>query len=325
VTAGQDEFALLHENAEEAGLPWNGPPSVRRVSTSTGNQQVSALLWGQESPRLVLLHGGGQNAHTWDTVILALGLPALAVDLPGHGHSSWRPDHDYLPWTTAPDAVPLIRQWAPEPEVIVGMSLGGLTTIRLTAVAPDLVPRAVIVDVTPSAYLRQQSMTQAERGTTALTKAPGDFATFEEIVELTAAAAPHRPLANIRRGVRHNTRQREDGRWEWRYDRLRGLGDFSPLWDDVSAARIPLTLVRGGASAFVAAEDAEEFLRRGSSAQVHVVPAAGHSIQSDAPLALASIIRSVLDSPEGSPHAGRAAPPVIACQRGSRRRRRGHA
>jgi pimeloyl-ACP methyl ester carboxylesterase len=200
MTAGQDEFALLHENADEAGLPWNGPPSVRRVFTSTGDQQVSALLWGQESPRVVLLHGGGQNAHTWDTVVLALGLPALMVDLPGHGHSSWRPDHDYLPWTTAPDLVPLIRQWAPEPEVIVGMSLGG-------------------------------------------------------------------------------------------------LDDFSPLWDDVSAATMPLTLVRGGASAFVTDEDAEEFLRRSPSARVHVVPGAGHSVQSDAPLALASIIRSVLDGP----------------------------
>ncbi len=36
---------------------------------------------------MVFLHGGGQNAHTWDTVILGLGVPALAIDLPGHGRS----------------------------------------------------------------------------------------------------------------------------------------------------------------------------------------------------------------------------------------------
>lgn len=295
MTAEQGEFALLRENADEAGLPWNGPPSVRRVFTRTGSQTVSGLSWGQGAPRIVLLHGGGQNAHTWDTVILAVGLPALAVDLPGHGHSSWRPDHDYMPWTTAPDVIPLIRQWAPGPQLVVGMSLGGLTTIRLTAVAPDLMSRAVIVDVTPSVQLRRQVMTRAERGTTALAHGPASFATFDEIVDLTASAAPHRALPNIRRGVRHNTRQREDGRWEWRYDQLRGLGDFSPLWDDVSAATMPLTLVRGGASAFVADEDVEEFIRRAPSAQVHVVPGAGHSVQSDAPLALASIIRQALD------------------------------
>jgi pimeloyl-ACP methyl ester carboxylesterase len=293
-----DEFGMLETYAKYEGIPWSGRPAVeRRVVDAGGGQMLSALVWGEAEPELVLLHGGGQNAHTWDTVVLALGLPALAVDLPGHGHSSWRPDHDYLPWTTAPDLVPLIRRWAPEPEVIVGMSLGGLATIRLTAVAPDLVSRAVIVDVTPSAYLRQQSMTKTERGTTALVQGPASFATFEEVVNLTAAAAPHRPLPNIRRGVRHNTRQREDGRWQWRYDQLRDLDDFSPLWDDVSAATMPLTLVRGGASAFVTDDDAEEFLRRCPSAQVHVVPGAGHSVQSDAPLALASIIRSVLDGP----------------------------
>ena len=115
-------------------------------------------------------------------------------------------------------------------------------------------------------------------------------------MDLTAAAAPHRPLPNIRRGVRHNTRQREDGRWEWRYDRLRDLGDFSPLWDDVSAAAMPLTLVRGGRSAFVTDEDAGEFLRRSPSTQVHLVSGGGHSVQSDAPLALARIIRNMLAS-----------------------------
>jgi pimeloyl-ACP methyl ester carboxylesterase len=31
--------------------------------------------------------------------------------------------------------------------------------------------------------------------------------------------------------------------------------------------------------------------------QVHVVPGTGHSVQSDAPLVLASIIRSALDGP----------------------------
>jgi esterase len=295
MTTTEDEFALLRENAEEAGVPWNGPPVVRRVSTEVGGgQRVSALLWGEEPPRVVFLHGGGQNAHTWDTVVLALGLPALAVDLPGHGHSDWRDDRDYMPWAAAEAVVPVLREWAPEADAVVGMSLGGLTTIRLTALAPELVRRAVVVDVTPSVHLRQQSMSRTERGTTALTQGPDSFATFDEIVDLTAAAAPHRPLSNIRRGVQHNTRRREDGRWVWRYDRLGGPNDFSPLWEDVSSATAPLTLVRGGASAFVPDEDAETFLRRSPSSDVHVVPGAGHSVQSDAPLLLADIIRRVL-------------------------------
>jgi esterase len=78
---GLSEFGLLPENAEQAGVA--GPlPSVRRVEAGG----ISALQWGDSSPRVVFFHGGGQNAHTWDTVIVGLGVPALAVDLPGHGH-----------------------------------------------------------------------------------------------------------------------------------------------------------------------------------------------------------------------------------------------
>ena len=90
--SGLDEFALLPENAEQLGV--TGPlPAVERIESG----DVSALKWGTESPQVVFLHGGGQNAHTWDTVILGLGLPALAVDLPGHGRSAWREDGDYGP------------------------------------------------------------------------------------------------------------------------------------------------------------------------------------------------------------------------------------
>ena len=45
---------------------------------------------GHWTPQVLLIHGWAQNAHTWDTVALALGRPLLAVDLPGHGHSGGR-------------------------------------------------------------------------------------------------------------------------------------------------------------------------------------------------------------------------------------------
>src|ERR1700733_4684741 len=94
-----DEFGFLEATAREWSLPWGGPPSVvrREVEVAPG-QIVRALVWGQTPPELVFLHGGGQNAHTWDTVLLALGRPAAAIDLPGHGRSSWRADRDYGPW-----------------------------------------------------------------------------------------------------------------------------------------------------------------------------------------------------------------------------------
>ena len=133
---GLSEFALLPENAEQAGV--TGPlPTVRRVEADG----ISALQWGDAAPRVVFFHGGGQNAHTWDTVIVGLGVPALAVDLPGHGHSAWREDGNYSPQNNAAAVAPVLSDLAPDADLIVGMSLGGLTAIGLGAVAPHLVPR----------------------------------------------------------------------------------------------------------------------------------------------------------------------------------------
>ena len=88
----------------------------------------------------MLIHGGAQNAHTWDTVALALGRPLLAPDLPGHGHSdSPAPGVGTAPSANAADLAPVVERWAPDAALVVGMSLGGLTAIALAAARPDLV------------------------------------------------------------------------------------------------------------------------------------------------------------------------------------------
>ncbi len=112
--ADPDEFASLVEAAEEVGLGADTiPPVARHVLELPDGQQLSLLRWGIGEPELVLLHGGGQNAHTWDLVMLLLGRPGIAIDLPGHGHSSWRPDRDYRPVGNAAAVAQAIETQAP--------------------------------------------------------------------------------------------------------------------------------------------------------------------------------------------------------------------
>ena len=88
-----DEFGLFGENAAEFGLPFDGPPVVRRAFAEVApGRRLSALVWQDGDPELVLLHGGAQNAHTWDTVAMALDRPLVAIDLPGFGQSHGRQD-----------------------------------------------------------------------------------------------------------------------------------------------------------------------------------------------------------------------------------------
>ena len=256
---------------------------------------ISALKWGTAEPEVVFLHGGGQNAHTWDTVILGLGLPALAVDLPGHGRSAWREDGDYGPKLSAETLRPVLHEWAPAPRLVVGMSLGGLTALRLAATDPALVPELVLVDVTPSAPERHEQMTKAQLGAVALVKGDREFPNFAAMLDVTVAAAPHRDRKSLRRGVFHNSKQLDDGTWTWRYDSFRKGDGFDGLWDDVPAITMPTTLVRGANSFFVNDEDAAAFAKGAPGFQrTHVVADSGHSVQGDQPRALVDILRAVL-------------------------------
>lgn len=287
-----DEFALLPETAAQAGYTDPLPP-VQRIEDGP----VSALRWGNELPRVVFLHGGGQNAHTWDTVILGLGEPALAIDLPGHGRSQWREDGDYGPKLNAITVEPLITAYAPNADLVVGMSLGGLTAMRLAVHHPEIVRRLVMVDVTPSAPQRHTEMTDEQKGAVALVQGPRSFPSFQSMVDMAVLAAPNRSRESLRRGVFHNSKQLDDGTWTWRYDSFRKGDGFTGLWDDVPHLATPTTLVRGAKSAFVNDEDADEFARTAPGFQtVHVVDNSGHSVQGDQPQALIQILRDVLAS-----------------------------
>jgi pimeloyl-ACP methyl ester carboxylesterase len=287
------EFTFLKENAKQAGA--TGPlPAVERIDSGP----ISALKFGDGTPRVVFLHGGGQNAHTWDTVIVGLGEPALALDLPGHGRSAWREDGDYGPKLNAVAVQPVVRELAPDADLVVGMSLGGLTAIRLAVAAPELVRRLVLVDVTPSAPKRHTEMTAAQKGTVALVEGERSFPSFDAMLAVTVAAAPHRDRESLRRGVFHNAKRLNDGTWTWRYDSMRKGDGFEGIWDDLPNLTTPTTLIRGANSYFVNDDDAAEFARTAPGFRgVHVVEDAGHSVQSDQPIALIGLLRRVLAGP----------------------------
>jgi len=298
-TGHYDEFGLFPENAADAGLPWNGPPTVRRefVEVAPG-RRVSALVWGTDPAEVVFIHGGGQNAHTWDTVALAFDRPMIAIDLPGHGHSDWPGDDAVLnPRAMADDVAVVIGALAPVARMVVGMSLGGATSMALARSHPDLVRKLALIDITPG-VTREKSSDIA-----AFLAGPETFASFDEILERTIQFNPTRSESSLRRGVLHNSVQREDGTWTWRHQLGRPAGssgmhvgsvDFGPLWDDLQAIGCPVLLVRGALSPVVDDADEAEFHRRRPTDRVITVEGAGHSIQGDQPLELAAILTTYL-------------------------------
>src|SRR5690349_9325770 len=195
--ASLSEFTFLRENAAQAGA--TGPlPAVERIDPAA----VSALKFGDAAPRVVFLHGGGQNAHTWDTVIIGLGEPALSIDLPGHGRSAWREDGDYGPKLNATAVEPVVRAFASEADLVVGMLLGGLTPLRLAVTAREPVRSLVAVDVTPSAPTsrrRRRWCAGPTRSSSTMTTPPNSPASHRDSRRCTSSRTPDTPYKAISR------------------------------------------------------------------------------------------------------------------------------
>jgi len=291
------EFSYLPAQAEAMRVPV--PPSERLRLPLPDGRRVSGIRYGTGSPQITLLHGAGLNAHTWDTTALALQRSVLAIDLAGHGDSSWREDADYTPRTLAVDVAAALDAWTDRPQVLVGQSLGGLTGAALAAARPDLVADLIVVDITPGI--------DTSAGPAALREfyaGPTDFASRDELVDRAIAFGFGGARPDTERGVFHNTRVRPDGRVEWKHHfahlaaqalAAHDPGDASAPsalssagWQDLDGVTAPVTLVRA-IDGFVSAADADDFARRLPGARVVAIPAT-HNVQETAPARLAALI-----------------------------------
>jgi pimeloyl-ACP methyl ester carboxylesterase len=257
-----------------------------------GLRQISGLRWGEDEPELVLIHGGAQNAHTWDTVALALERPLLALDLPGHGHSDGSPYSGSAAASHATDVAVALDELIVPPRPLVGMSLGGMTSIIVAAERPDLVSRLVLIDITPGVNADKA------RHITDFVNGPKTFDDFDDLLARTIEHNPTRSVSSLRRGILHNAVQLPDGTWVWRHQQHvtadRPAPELGNLWEQLGSLTMPVTLVRGMATGSVVDDaDEAELLRRLPEAQVVRVDGAGHSVQGDQPVVLADILERV--------------------------------
>jgi pimeloyl-ACP methyl ester carboxylesterase len=195
----------------------------------------------------------------------------------------------------ARDVAVAVRALAPHAKAVVGMSLGGMTLLALADQFPDLVRKAVLVDVTPGIDHGKA------RAITAFVNGPESFASFDELLARTIEHNPTRSVSSLRRGILHNALQRSDGSWVWRYrrfaeaDRHRDFPHFVDLWGAVDRLRAPLLLVRGMRPQSVVDDaDEAELLRRCPSVRIEHVQEAGHSVQGDAPVELARLLEDFI-------------------------------
>ncbi|GAA3300122.1 alpha/beta hydrolase [Dactylosporangium vinaceum] len=288
-----NEFALLAATARDVcytGLL----PRVRRTDTGTIGGRVSALIWG-DRPEVTFLHGAALNAHTWDSTLLLLARPALALDLPGHGDSEWRADFDYAPRTVAPAVAAAVEALTDRPQVLVGQSLGGLVALAVAQLRPDLVAGLVLVDVSPGQRAEDAQQVRS------FLAGPLIFESRAQVAELAVAAGIAGPGPALDRGVLFNTRVRPDGKVIFKHHfgspppDAAGLlrAEFTDLWPVLEAATVPVLLIRA-VHGYLPPDVVAEFAARVPKARIEELDSR-HNIQEQRPAELAALIAAFIE------------------------------
>jgi pimeloyl-ACP methyl ester carboxylesterase len=269
-------------------------PETVRLPVTDGLFLAADVGGPVDGPTVVLLHGGGQTRHSWSgtwRVLVKNGWRAWSVDLRGHGDSDWAPDGDYSLDAFAGDVLSLATS-LPRPPILVGASLGGLSSLVAVAESPVQTRTAralVLVDVA-----HQVEVIGRERIGTFMTGHLDGFASLEEAADAIALYNPHRPRPTDLSGLAKNLRQRPDGRWVWHWDPAFVQGKFGSadetrssvvdpdrLGRAVDLLEVPTLLVRGRSSDLLSEEGAQDFLARVPHAEFADVAGAGHMVAGD--------------------------------------------
>ena len=257
------------------------------------------LDWGTAGlPPIVFLHGGGLTAHTWDLVCLGLrsNYRCLALDQRGHGDSEWSPVLEYSISAQAGDVQAFVDHLALERFVLVGMSMGGINSIRYAAENTERLSALVLVDVGPDVKLAGARRIQE------FTVESAELDSVDEFVERAIKFNPRRDPQLLRRSLLHNLRQMPNGKWTWKYDRRHRLTidvsrmteNFQNLWTEVPRITCPTLVVRGGESDVFGADDAARLVGALPDARSVCVDGASHSVQGDQPKEFTRQLRAFL-------------------------------
>jgi len=238
------------------------------------------------APTVLLLHGGGQTRHAWGGTALALaraGWRAAALDLPGHGDSTWPPDGDYRIETLAREMARFAGALG-QPLALVGASLGGMISMAMVA-RDDAPPVAAIalVDIAP-----RIEAVGVDRIVDFMRAHPDGFATLEDAARHIAQYRG-RPVAANPRGLGKNLRRAANGRWHWHWDpRLMNDDNHSHRNDPAYFERAlagyagELMLIRGARSDVISEAGAERFRQTFPRARFANLAGAGHMVAGDA-------------------------------------------
>ena len=282
----KEDGLTLFEAARAVGVPFSDEVVPKDRYVVANGLKFHYLAWGSEDREsILLLHGGLQQAHSWDFVALALcaDYHVVVLDARGHGDSQWAMDGDYSLEAHQGDLESLVEALELRRFVLVGHSMGGRNAYVFASRHPELVKALVIVDVGP------ESMSSGESRIRSFRELPDELDSYAEFATRVQEYTG-RSREQVLGALKYTIRQRTDGKWTWKYDKQLRAPGYRPgglppeeLWEALAGISCPTLILRGSRSDIFAADVMERMLQVIPESTSAEVPEAGHLVAGDNP------------------------------------------
>ena len=256
-----------------------------------------SIAWGRagSGPPVVFCHGTPFSSRVWSRYADALSADFTVHlwDMPGYGESSMHPDHavDFGAQATAFAA--LLEHWGLDRPHVVAHDFGGAVSLRATLAEKAAYASLMLVDVVAIPPSGSAFFQFVKRYPTTLDELPPYI--HEAILRAYVRAASHRGLREHELAELVAPWRTDDGQPAFyrqiaQYDEAflaeneRRLGDLS----------MPVKVLWGRDDAWIPPATGRRLAELIPGASYAEVPDAGHLMQYDAPVALATALREWL-------------------------------
>lgn len=169
---------------------------------------------------VIALHGWRDNAATFELLgPLLPGVRLIAIDMPGHGLSSWRDeDGAYYIWSYLEEVLAVVEALGLTRFSLLGHSMGGAISCLLAGLLPERIAKLGLLDavgpLATSAEAMPAQMLKAMQQA-ALSTRRNHYPSFDAAVAARAAKGLETEAATIlgRRGI-----AQDDKGWYWTLD-----------------------------------------------------------------------------------------------------------
>ena len=287
----------IHQAARQMGVPFTKENEAADRSIQVHGLNLHYLEWGDAAnPTVLMLHGASQQAHSWDFVSLALSdeFHILALDQRGHGDSDWAPEGDYSIQAQQGDIDGFVEALGLDSFILIGHSMGGRNAYVWASRHPRDLKALVIVDTGPETGRRGQERIRRFR------ELPDELDSFEEFAQRVQQYTG-RSREQTLGALKYSIRQRPDGKWIWKYDKLMRAPSrrdltwtTERLWECVHRIDCPTLVVRGSRSDLFLEETMNRMQQAIPDCATVTILRAGHLVQGDNPVDFVAAVQGLL-------------------------------